>query len=102
MPYKPSFGTIQGAGESIAAPRPKSPFRIAVLGDFSGRANRSEIGSPADIAARRLLRITRDTLDDVMAKIDVALEVPVGDSGETVSLRFASLDDFHPDQVHDR
>jgi type VI secretion system ImpB/VipA family protein len=102
MPYKPSFGTIQGAGEPIATPRPESPFRIAVLGDFSGRQNRSEIGSPADIAARRLVRVTRDTLDDVMAKMGVALEVPVGDGGEMVSLHFASLDDFHPDQVHDR
>src|SRR5262249_4504652 len=32
----------------------------------------------------------------------VQLVLPVGDDGKTVSLAFASLDDFHPDQVHER
>jgi type VI secretion system protein ImpC len=102
MPYKPSFGTIQSAGEPIPAPKAESPFRIAVLADFSGRQNRGETGSSEDVAGRRLLRVSRDTLDDVMAKLDVQLQLPVGDDGDTVSLPFASLDDFHPDQVHDR
>lgn len=102
MPYKPSFGTIQSAGGPIEAPRPESPFRIAVLADFSGRQNRGQTGSSQEIAARRLLRVGRDSLDDVMAKLGVALKLPVGDDGDTVTLCFASLDDFHPDQIHDR
>jgi type VI secretion system ImpB/VipA family protein len=102
MPYKPSFGTIQSAGEPIPAPKADSPFRICVLADFSGRQNRGETGSSAEVAARKLLRVSRDTLDDVMAKLGVQLDLPVGDDGGTVSLSFAALDDFHPDQVHDR
>src|SRR5438132_14004229 len=73
MPYAPFFGTIQSAGEPIQAPKATSPFRIAVLGDFSGRQNRGQTGSSKDIAARRLLRVSRDTLDDVMAKLGVQL-----------------------------
>jgi len=102
MPYKPSFGTIESAGEPIEAPKPESPFRIGFLADFSGRQNRGETGSSAEVAARRLLRVSRDNLDDVMAKLGVRLELPVGDDGNTVALSFASLDDFHPDQIHDR
>jgi len=102
MPYQPSFGTIQGAAEPVPPPKQESPFRIAVLADFSGRQNRGLTDSSQEIAARRLLRVTRDTLDDVMAKLDVQLELPVGDDGDTATLPFAALDDFHPDQVHDR
>ncbi len=102
MPYSPSFGTIQNTGEPIEAPKPESPFRIGMLADFGGRQNRGEIGTSEEIAGRRLLRIARDTLDDVMAKMGVQLDIPVGDAGKTASLSFASLDDFHPDQVHDR
>jgi type VI secretion system protein ImpC len=101
MPYEFSFGTMQSAGGPIEAPKPQSLFRIGVLADFSGRQNRGETGSEG-IAARRLLRVSRDNLDDLMAKMGVQLKLPVGDDGDTVSLSFASLYDFHPDQIHDR
>jgi type VI secretion system protein ImpC len=102
MPYKPSFGTIQSVGGPTEPPKPESPFRIAVLADFSGRQNRGETGSSKEIAARRLLPVSRDTLDDVMANLGVRLKLPVGEDGDTVTLSFASQDDFHPDQIHDR
>src|SRR5947209_8063762 len=102
MPYKPSFGTIPSGGGPLEAPRPESPFRIAVLADFSGRQNRGETGSSDEIAARRLFRVSRDSLDDVMAELGVELKLPIGEDGETVTLHFAALDDFHPDQIHDR
>jgi hypothetical protein len=100
MPYQPSFGTMPSADAPLEAPKPESPFRIALLADFSGRQNRGVTGSSEEIAARRLLRVSRDSLDDVMAKLEVQLELPVGD--DTITLSFASLDDFHPDQVYDR
>jgi type VI secretion system protein ImpC len=96
-----SFGTLSSTGEPLPAPTAESPFRIGMLADFSGRKNRGIKGSSEDIAARKLVRVSRDTLDEVMAKIGVQLELPVGEGG-TASLSFASLDDFHPDQVHER
>ena len=101
MPYKPSFGTIRNAGEPIEAPRPESPFRIAVLSDFSGRQNRGEIGSSEEIASRHLMRVSRDTLDDVMGKLAIYLTLPLG-GGARVTLSFASLDNLHPDEIHGR
>ena len=70
MPDQPTFGTIDSAAEPIEAPKPESPFRIAVLADFSGRRNRGETGSSEEIGARRLYRVSRDSLDEVMAKLD--------------------------------
>src|SRR5262249_34636163 len=100
MPYTANFGTIPKTDEPIEAPGAETPFRIAVLADFSGRQNRGITRPSKDIAALRMVRVSRDTLDEVMAKLGVALKLPVG--GDTVKLSFASLDDFHPDQIHDR
>src|SRR5438270_3044021 len=90
---KVSFGTVPQANQPTAAPKPDAPFRIAVLADFSGRQGRGEIGSPDEIAGRRLLRISRDSFDDVMSKLGAQLEVPVGDDSATAALGFGSLDD---------
>jgi EvpB/VC_A0108, tail sheath N-terminal domain/Type VI secretion system, VipA, VC_A0107 or Hcp2 len=98
MSFQVSFGTIP-EGAEIEAPKQDTRFRIAVLADFSGRQNRGELDS---LEARRLLRVSRDTIDEVMAKLAVRLELAVGDSGPPISLSFASLDDFHPDQLHDQ
>ncbi len=95
-----SFGTLSAAEEPIPAPTSETVFRIAVLGDFSGRANRGEIGTSEELAERRGYKVTRDDLDDVMAKMGLRLQLPVNDDEETATLSFQSLDDFHPDQVH--
>ncbi len=102
MPYKPSFGSIEASSEPIEAPTSESAFRIGVFADFGGRQNRGVTDATEEIAARRFLNVSRDTLDDVMAKLDVQLELPVGDDDQLVNLTFASLDDFHPDQLHDK
>jgi type VI secretion system ImpB/VipA family protein len=102
MAIQLSFGTLPSGRGPIGAPKPQSPYRIGVLADFSGRQNRGVLESSEDLAARRLLRVSRDNFDDMMAKLKVQLEVPVGDTGSTATLSFASLDDFHPDQIHDR
>ena len=99
MPYKVSFGTIQGA--AAAPPKPESLFRILVLADFTGRQNRGVAGASQDVAARRFVRVSRENLDEVMAKMGVRLSLPAG-SGMAVNLSFASLEDFHPDRIHDR
>jgi len=40
-----------------------APFRILILGDFSGRANR---GVESKLAGRRPIRVDRDNLDDAL------------------------------------
>ena len=75
-------------------------FRIAVLGDFSGRANRGIAETGRALAARRPIRIDRDNVDDVIARLAPELHLTLGDARAAV--RFSELEDFHPDRLYER
>jgi type VI secretion system protein ImpC len=80
-----------------------SPFRVALLGDFSGRGARGQLESGQALARRKPLRVDRDNLDEALARIAPQLDLaPARDSDSTLSLRFAELEDFHPDRLYDR
>ena len=64
-------------------PDSDTPFRILIAGDFGATA-----------APAKPVFIDRDNFDHVMAQLKVGLELPgVG------TMRFHSLDDFHPDHL---
>lgn len=104
MPKPFSFGSVEldvapGADQALAEADPEEPFRIAILGDFSGRMNR-DVSSWDQLAGCRPLLVDRDNFDEVMAQLGVELHLPVGDDdGARIALRFAELDDFHPDRI---
>ena len=75
-------------------PQSDTAFRILVLGDFSGRANRAE--PPPDRLTPHL--IDRDNFDDVLARIRPALHL--GPPGRALALSFRELEDFHPDRIY--
>lgn len=66
-----------------------TPFRIALIGDFSGRSNRGAGAIPQPI------QIDPENFEEVMQRLGVALDFP-----GVASLRFRELDDFHPDQLY--
>ena len=66
---------------------PDEPFRILVMGNFSGGAGRN----------RRPVEIDRDNFDEVMARI--APELRINSNGVDVRVQFRDLDDFHPDRL---
>ena len=68
------------------------PFRILVLGDWSGS------GAKRDLDERQPTKIDRDEFDDVFTKLGVALELDFPD-GTIIPLEFGELDDFHPDAI---
>src|SRR5437899_5101233 len=73
------------------------PFRILVLGDWSGN------GEKRDVMARRPVAIDRDNFDDLMAKIGTSLVLDLrGDGSDPLSLSFSELDDFHPDRIFEQ
>jgi type VI secretion system ImpB/VipA family protein len=61
-----------GAPESVP---PEPPFRIVVMGDFSGRARPA--GQPP-LSQRKALRVDRDNLEEVLARLAPAVQAPLG------------------------
>ncbi len=78
--------------------RASDPFRILVLGDFSGRNSRQEEGRA--LPARRAQEVTAETLDAVLAKLaPVARLASTKPGAPPITVRFAALEDFHPDRL---
>lgn len=83
--------TFEGdPGRAIDEP----PFRTVMLGDWSG-------GASGPVPTRNPLEIDRDNFDDAMGRLKPHVDLDFED-GSTLSLDFASLDDFHPDEIFRR
>jgi type VI secretion system protein ImpC len=73
------------------------PFRIAIFGDFSGRANRGAKESPR---AAKAWRVDVDNFDEVLKRCNPSLQLPVpGEPARTMPVTFTSFADFHPDAL---
>ncbi|MCC6419534.1 MAG: type VI secretion system contractile sheath large subunit [Gemmataceae bacterium] len=93
-----SLNLTAGGPVGAAKPTEETLFRIALLGDFSGRG-----GPPRSLADARPVRIDRDNFDDVMARFDPQVRLPLtGPGAAPVTVRFGELDDFHPDRLFGR
>ena len=108
MPNRNSWGEIRldvagGRERPRATPGSETPFRIAILGDFNGRANRGFSESGDALAKGHPLMIDRDNFDSALAKIAPRLELVLGgEDAFRISLKFGDLDDFHPDRLFEQ
>jgi len=108
MPDRHSFGEIHldvtaGREKVEAKPGSETPFRIAILGDFSGRGNRRLIEIGEAIANRRPILIDRDNFDSVFAKVSPHLDLLMGGKDDyPITLKFSDLEEFHPDSLFRR
>lgn len=103
MPKPFDFGGVNltsGEDSSGAHPSDETPFCIAILGDFSGRANRG-ISDAKTIGKRRAWLIDRDNFEEVLARSGAEIQLPMDESG-SLRLRFSEIDDFHPDRIFQR
>src|SRR5581483_9714148 len=85
--------------DAAARPVDDAVFRIAVLGDFSGRAHRS---APAPASAQRIRRVDRDDLDDAIAAFAPRIEIALESGQPSIVVTAFRLDDFHPDRLIER
>src|SRR5437588_920596 len=99
MAYEVNFGTMRVAASKSATKR-TSKFRIAMLGDFSARANSGKLDTGAALAARKPLKVDCDNLDATLKRLGVKLRLPIGADGGVVELAVNSMDDLHPDQLY--
>jgi type VI secretion system protein ImpC len=97
-----NFGRLAADTRPAATTRPKGqgPFRIALLGDFSGRAHRGEMRSADELARCKPIRLDVDTIDRVIASFETRLRIGAADA--TIDLNPASLDELHPDSLYER
>ena len=97
----PSFGKIQFdvsfGPKGGTRQDPEHPFALAVMGDFSGRANR---GIMEPIAGRRIWRVDFDNSKTTLAKLNARLILALSqETDDKLELKFESIDDFHPDKL---
>jgi type VI secretion system protein ImpC len=98
MRYTFNFGRI---GDPTPKRRPAGgTFRIAVLGDFSGRANAGKLETGEAIANRKGLVVDIDNFESVFRRVAPALHLPLAADGGGARMAFDSIDDFHPDQLY--
>ncbi len=99
MPYESSFGELQSSGTPARASG-ENPFRLAILGDFSGRTGREPPAGRDDLLARKPIKITFETIDDDLESTAPRLDYTVADGDVQVQLDPTELDDFQPDPVY--
>ena len=92
--------TIEG---TETRPSANVPFRVLLIGDWSGRANRRTLASSKELTTYRPLLVDRDNLDQLIATLGARLNIPLTRSGaESLAINFNRLDDFHPDSLFNR
>jgi type VI secretion system ImpC/EvpB family protein/type VI secretion system ImpB/VipA family protein len=77
-----------------------APLRMLIMADFSGRAHREAPVVLPGLADRPVLAVDVDRLTAVMARLAPTVQLPIGETGETILIRFKQLDDFHPDALY--
>ena len=98
MGYEVNFGRIKLGGSKPAQTKTSS-FRIALLGDFSARANSGKLDTGAALAGRKPLKVDCDNVDAILKRLAVKLRLPLSE-GAVVELSVNSMDDLHPDQLY--
>lgn len=97
---KIDFEIVASMEKARGVPEPETPFRILIMGDFSGRDSRGIFEPGAALSERRLQLVDRDNLDKVLEKLGVEIRlVLLGKGSPPVTLRFSGMDDFHPDNL---
>ena len=94
------FGTMS-AKRPDEQEQSSGKFRIAILGDFSGRASRGELEVGAALGQRKAMKFDIDNIDDVIARFATTLVLPIGDDGVGIEVKLRNLDDLHPDELYD-
>ena len=92
------FAIVSDLEKRQSKPLPETPFRILLMGDFSGGASRGTGRSRL-----RPVAVDRDNLDGVLNKMKVEIALPLaGKNNVPVTIRFAAMEDFHPDSIYQR
>lgn len=92
-------GDINSAApEDVRPADPDTPFRILVLGNFSGQ---KAVRVPLN--QRKPTLVDRDNVEEVLGKCGAEVTVPAGpDARQQLGIEFRTLEDFEPEQLYQR
>lgn len=88
-------GKSGGGGGSGGRPEDERPFRILVIGDFSGRSSR---GVVEPLAGRAAHKVDLDALDALPGMLGTRVRLS---TQSAVEIAVGSIDDLHPDAIYD-
>ncbi len=94
-----SFGELEIQADARPAVEQNTPLRIAVLGDFTGRAVRGTLNDPPP-SERKPVKVTFDNVEERLEEAGLEFELPIFGGAATIEFEVAELDDFHPDILH--
>jgi predicted component of type VI protein secretion system len=102
-PTEPAFAYGTMSAERPAPERLKRQrFRLALLGDFTGRAARGALEVGDALAARPPILLDPDTVEEVIEGFATTLALPIGKEGAGVEVRLEELEDLHPDSLYEK
>ncbi len=98
--FKPNFGTLS-APEPERRPDGKGRKRLAILGDFSGRATRGELEIGDGLANRKPLKLDVDTIEHLLQRLDIKVMLPLGEDESVIEVEVSEIESFHPDELYE-
>ncbi len=99
-PWSMKLGGVNltaGAIGPVEQPTDETPFRIALLGNFSGHR-----GPARSFSIVRPLLVDRDSFEEVLARLNAKVHLPERAGVPPLTIPFRELDDFHPDRLFER
>jgi hypothetical protein len=100
MAVELSLGTLETDAPALEAPGWDTPFRFAILGDFTGRGNRGATDSVDDIAARKGKKMDRENFEQVLADMAPSLTLEIkGVKGGPIEIMFTEIEHFDADEI---
>src|SRR5689334_3688592 len=86
--------SAQTGSPAVSSQSAQDQLRILVLGNFSGQADPAHSIKPDS----KSFQVDYDNFDSVLARIGPTANLGPSEGGPT-TIRFQSLEDFHPDKI---
>lgn len=98
--FEPDFGEMSCKAPKLNIDQ-ESPFHLALIGDFSGRANRMALHSADELASLKGHNVDVDTAEDLPARFKISLDLDLTGDGKVIRFEPRSIEAFHPDEIID-
>ena len=96
--FEPDFGEIDCEAPKLDITL-ESPFHLAVIGDFSVRANRMALYTADELAVLKGHNVDVDTAEDLPARFKINIELDLAGDDKVIRFEPRCIEDFHPDEI---